>query len=109
MIDRYDSIANLQHFHHPICVIRGDKDDHHLSGAQLNLFAHLPDPKKMILMSGYGHGDWPDSDDLPGGTRRSTSSRRRNSAYLGGAGLTVVLVTPMRASSCWLNCRVGTV
>jgi pimeloyl-ACP methyl ester carboxylesterase len=64
MIDKYDSIANLQHFRHPICVIRGDKDDTVLPRLTLNLFAHLPDPKKMILQAGYGHGDWPSSPEL---------------------------------------------
>jgi pimeloyl-ACP methyl ester carboxylesterase len=65
MIDKYDSIANLQRFRHPICVIRGDKDETILPSLSLNLFAHLPDPKKMILMEGYGHGNWPSSPDLP--------------------------------------------
>jgi pimeloyl-ACP methyl ester carboxylesterase len=58
MIDQYDSIANLQHFQHPICVIRGDKDDIIFPSLTLNLFAHLPDPKKMMVMRGAGHGDW---------------------------------------------------
>ena len=64
MIDKYDSIANLQHFHHPICVIRGDRDEVIPAPLTLNLFAHLPDPKKMILQAGYGHGDWPSEPDL---------------------------------------------
>ena len=58
MRDKYDSIANLQDFDHPICVIRGDRDDTILPERTLNLYAHLPEPKKMILMAGYGHGDW---------------------------------------------------
>jgi pimeloyl-ACP methyl ester carboxylesterase len=65
MVDQYDSIANLQHFRHPICVIRGDRDDTIPPALTLNLFAHLPNPKKMILKAGYGHGDWPDSPELP--------------------------------------------
>lgn len=64
MIDKYDSIANLEHFQHPICVIRGDKDGTIPPPLSLNLFAHLPEPKKMMLMEGYGHGDWPDSPEL---------------------------------------------
>ena len=64
MIDKYDSIANLAHFRHPICVIRGDRDGTVLPRLTLNLFAHLPDPRKMILHAGYGHGDWPSSPDL---------------------------------------------
>jgi pimeloyl-ACP methyl ester carboxylesterase len=62
--DRYDSVANLTHFHHPICVIRGDKDTVIPPKLTLNLFAHLPDPKLMILQPGYGHGDWPSEPEL---------------------------------------------
>jgi alpha-beta hydrolase superfamily lysophospholipase len=65
MKDRYDSIANLEHFRHPICVIRGDKDEIIPPPLSLNLYAHLPEPKKIIVKEGYGHGDWPDSPDLP--------------------------------------------
>jgi pimeloyl-ACP methyl ester carboxylesterase len=64
MHDTYDSIANLSHFHHPICVIRGDRDTTIPPVLTLNLFAHLPDPKLMILQSGYGHGDWPSEPNL---------------------------------------------
>ena len=64
MIDRYDSIANLQHFAHPISVVRGDLDTIIPPQLTLNLFAHLPDPKKIILEAGYGHGDWPSSPEL---------------------------------------------
>ncbi len=59
MHDTYDSLGNLEHFHHPVCVIRGDRDPVIPPALTLNLFAHLPDPKLMILQSGYGHGDWP--------------------------------------------------
>ena len=60
LIDRYDSIANLMRFGHPVCVVYGDRDDTIPPALALNLFAHLPDPKKLILKAGYGHGDWPD-------------------------------------------------
>lgn len=65
MHDRYDSIANLQHFGHPVCLILGDRDDTILPALSRNLFAHLPNPKKMILKAGYGHGDWPIAPELP--------------------------------------------
>ena len=64
MHDAYDSIANLAHFHHPLCVIRGDQDDTIPPALTLNLFAHLPNPKMMILQKGYGHGDWPSEANL---------------------------------------------
>jgi pimeloyl-ACP methyl ester carboxylesterase len=64
MHDTYDSIANLAHFPHPICVIRGDQDTTIPPALTLNLFAHLPEPKLMILQKGYGHGDWPCESNL---------------------------------------------
>jgi hypothetical protein len=65
MIDKYDSIANLEHFQHPVCVICGDEDSTVLPALSSNLFGHLPEPKKMMVMKGYGHGDWPRSPELP--------------------------------------------
>jgi pimeloyl-ACP methyl ester carboxylesterase len=65
MTDQYDSIASLKHFRHPICVIRGDLDETIPPALSINLFAHLPNPKKMIVKTGYGHGDWPESPELP--------------------------------------------
>jgi pimeloyl-ACP methyl ester carboxylesterase len=62
--DTYDSIGNLRHFAHPICVIRGDRDTVIPERLTLDLYAHLPGPKKMILQSGYGHGDWPCEPNL---------------------------------------------
>jgi hypothetical protein len=64
MVDKYDSIANLQHFPHPICVVRSAEDEIILPPLTLNLFAHLPDPKKMILHENAGHNSWPNSPDL---------------------------------------------
>jgi len=63
--DTYDSVANLEHFRHPICVVRGDIDPVIPPALTLNLFAHLPDPKLMMLEKGYGHGDWPSESNLP--------------------------------------------
>jgi alpha-beta hydrolase superfamily lysophospholipase len=65
MIDRYDSVANLQHFGHPICITRGDLDETVLPRLTLNLYTQLPEPKKMILKEGYGHNNWP-SDPAQG-------------------------------------------
>jgi pimeloyl-ACP methyl ester carboxylesterase len=59
MIDKYDSIANLKHFRRPIFVACGDQDSTVPPALSLNLFAHLPEPKKLMVMKGYGHGDWP--------------------------------------------------
>jgi pimeloyl-ACP methyl ester carboxylesterase len=64
MVDKYDSIANLKQFRHPICVIRGDQDETIPPSLSLNLFANLPGPKKMILMEGYGHDNWLAPSDM---------------------------------------------
>jgi len=65
MKDRYDSAANLKNFRRPVCVIYGDEDSTVLPALSLNLYAHLPEPKKLMLMRGHGHGDWPRSPELP--------------------------------------------
>jgi pimeloyl-ACP methyl ester carboxylesterase len=64
MIDKYDSIANLEHFAHPICVVRSEDDEIIDPPLTLNLFAHLPEPKKMILQPACGHNDWPRAPEL---------------------------------------------
>lgn len=64
MHDKYDSIANLEHFQHPICVIRSENDELIPPALTLNLFDHLPEPKKMILLPNVGHNDWPSSPGL---------------------------------------------
>jgi uncharacterized protein len=65
MIDKYDSIANLRHFAHPICTIRSDQDEIIPAPLSLNLYAQLPEPKKIIVFNGCGHNDWPSSPELP--------------------------------------------
>jgi hypothetical protein len=64
MIDKYDSIANLEHFQHPICVIRSEHDEVIPPPLTLNLYAHLPEPKKMIAQPDTGHNTWPSQPDL---------------------------------------------
>jgi len=65
MHDKYDSIANLTGFQHPICVIRSENDEIIPPRLSLNLYAHLPEPKKLILQPGVGHNDWPRDANLP--------------------------------------------
>lgn len=65
LIDKYDSVANLHRFAHPICVIRGSDDTVIVPRLTLNLFAKLPDPKKIILQDGFGHINWPHEPDSP--------------------------------------------
>ena len=63
--DKYDSIANLSHFQHPICVVCSTKDTILPLPLGLNLYAHLPAPKKLILQQGADHNNWPSSPELP--------------------------------------------
>ena len=63
--DKYDSIANLAHFQHPICVICSAQDSILPLQLGLNLYANLYAPKKLILQEGCGHNDWPSSAELP--------------------------------------------
>jgi len=62
--DRYDSMKNLEHFRHPICVVRSNEDEIIPPPLTLNLFAHLPDPKLMIVQKGVGHDNWPSAPNL---------------------------------------------
>jgi alpha-beta hydrolase superfamily lysophospholipase len=59
MIDRYDSVTNLQHFGRPVCVVRGAHDDVIPPALAMNLFRQLPEPKKEIVFPDAGHGGWP--------------------------------------------------
>jgi uncharacterized protein len=61
--DKYDSIANLAEFHHPVCVICSKNDTILPPSLGINLFSHLAEPKKLILQDG-GHNDWPSSPEL---------------------------------------------
>jgi len=65
LADKYDSIANLARFGHPVCVIAGTKDVVIPLRHAQNLYAHLPEPKKLILHEGAGHNDWPGEASLP--------------------------------------------
>jgi alpha-beta hydrolase superfamily lysophospholipase len=62
--DKYDSISNLAHFQHPICVICSEQDEILPVRLGRNLFDHLPEPKKLILQPGCGHNDWPSAPNL---------------------------------------------
>lgn len=59
MIDRYDSIANLARFAHPICLLRADRDQTIPPPLSINLYAHLPEPKKEIVFQNANHNTWP--------------------------------------------------
>jgi hypothetical protein len=62
--DQYDSVHNLEHFAHPVCIVRSDEDELIPPAFTLLLYDSLPEPKKMIVQHGYGHNNWPDARDL---------------------------------------------
>jgi pimeloyl-ACP methyl ester carboxylesterase len=62
--DRYNSVANLAHFTLPIAVVRCDEDEIVPPPLTLLLYASLPEPKKMIVLNGVGHNDWPSAPGL---------------------------------------------
>jgi len=59
MTDRYDSVANLAHFQHPIFLARSGDDDVIPPRLSMHLYATLPEPKKEIVFPGAHHNDWP--------------------------------------------------
>ena len=59
LIDRYDSVANLAHFAHPIFLARAEHDEIIPPPLSMNLFAQLPEPKKEIVFENAGHNTWP--------------------------------------------------
>jgi alpha-beta hydrolase superfamily lysophospholipase len=61
MKDQYDSVTNLAHFTHPIFLARSDHDEVVPPRLTLNLYAHLPEPKKEIVFLNSGHNTWPGS------------------------------------------------
>ncbi len=64
MIDKYDSIANLAKFRHPVCVVYSDQDEVIPPPLALNLIQHLPPTTKVIRHANAGHEDWPASPEL---------------------------------------------
>jgi alpha-beta hydrolase superfamily lysophospholipase len=62
--DKYDSVANLENFHHPVCVICSTDDTILPARLGLNLYARLNPPKNLILQPDCGHNDWPNSPAL---------------------------------------------
>jgi alpha-beta hydrolase superfamily lysophospholipase len=59
IIDRYDSISNLARFQHPIFLARAGHDEIIPPRLSINLYAHLPEPKKEYVFENAGHNTWP--------------------------------------------------
>lgn len=60
LTDKYDSIANLQSFNGPISVVGAERDEILPIRHAQNLYANLPQSRKrMWVIRGAGHNDWP--------------------------------------------------
>jgi uncharacterized protein len=61
--DRYDSAAHLAGFERPVLVVVAEQDD--IVPAQFGRALHdaLRGPRKLLVLPGAGHNDWPDRVD----------------------------------------------
>jgi len=60
LTDKYDSINNLKDFPRRIAVVAAERDEILPVKHAYNLFDHLPEGrKKMWVIPGAGHNDWP--------------------------------------------------
>ena len=60
LTDRYDSIGNLQSFPGRISVVGAERDEILPIKHALNLYENLPvDRKRLWIIKGAGHNDWP--------------------------------------------------
>ena len=61
--DRYDSAANLAAIGHPVMVVVAERDNVVPARFGAALFESLPGPKRLEVVRGAGHNDWPRSVD----------------------------------------------
>jgi pimeloyl-ACP methyl ester carboxylesterase len=57
--DRYDSAAHLAGYRRPVLVAVAERDDIVPARFGDALYRALPGPKRLQLMPGAGHNDWP--------------------------------------------------
>lgn len=61
LTDKYDSIANLSNYQRKIAVVGAERDEILPIKHAQNLYANLPEgQKRMWVIRGSGHNDWPD-------------------------------------------------
>ena len=65
MKDRYDNSENLKWFRGRIAVIGAERDEIIPIRHANALYTSLPGNKKMWIIKGAGHNDWPTSVDVP--------------------------------------------
>jgi hypothetical protein len=65
MKDRYDNIENLKLFQGRIAVVGAERDEVIPVTHASELYKSLPGSKRMWIIKGAGHNDWPMQVDLP--------------------------------------------
>lgn len=65
LTDKYDSIGNLKSFRNRIAVVGAERDEILPVRHAVNLYHHLPEGKKKLwIIRGAGHNDWPLHTDV---------------------------------------------
>jgi pimeloyl-ACP methyl ester carboxylesterase len=59
--DRYDSTGNMRTYPGPVGVVVAEHDEIVPASHTQRLFSSLPGRRKLWVMRGVGHNDWPDS------------------------------------------------
>ena len=62
--DRYDTAENLALFERPVLIAIATEDDVVPAALGRALHAALPDPKRLAIIEGAGHNDWPAQLDI---------------------------------------------
>lgn len=57
--DRYDSAAHMANFGRPIVVVVAERDDIVPARFGTRLYDALSEPRRLIVLPGAGHNDWP--------------------------------------------------
>ena len=58
LLDRYDSVSNLQGFRRPVAVVVAGEDEIIPPRRGLRLYEALPGVKRLWVLEGAGHNDW---------------------------------------------------
>jgi uncharacterized protein len=65
MKDKYDTVGNLKAYQGRIAIVGAERDEIIPIGHATSLYQSLPKSKKMWVMKGVGHNDWPVIVDQP--------------------------------------------
>lgn len=63
--DRYDSVSNLTGYRGPTAVVLAENDDVLPPRLGMNLYDSIPGRKRLWVMKGAGHNNWPAAPENP--------------------------------------------